>query len=161
MVIFTYVKSIKSRNMKKLIVAIRFGVPGPLPKEMPLIRKILDGELGMGAGMPLADMGVVSLFHTSWTPKEIEEGFKTLAEETSDVLPIIAFELGEDRVGFDLQMPAFQTMVSEMQERVAKQPTVNHMTLDQLLDLVQARGGVANLMPEELARLQELSKNCD
>jgi hypothetical protein len=161
MVIFTYVKSIKSRNMKKLIVAIRFGTPAPLPKELPLIRKILDGKMGMGAGMSLADMGVVSIFHTSWTPKEIEEGFKTLAEETGDVLPIIAFELGETKVGFDLQIPAFQELVSKMQELVAKQPTVNHMTLDQLLDLVQARGGVANLMPEELARLQELSKNCD
>ena len=125
--------------MKKLIVAIRFGVPAPLPKEMPLVRKILDGELELGAGMALADMGVISIFHTSWTPKEIEEGFRARAEATDDILPIIAFELGEDRVGFDLQMPTFQTMVSEMQER----------------------GGVANLMPEELARLQELSKNCD
>jgi hypothetical protein len=147
--------------MKKLIVAIRLGVPTTLPKEMPLIRKILDGELGMGSGMSLADIGTVSLFHTSWTPKEIEEGFRDLAEATDDTLPIITFELGEDKVGFDLQLPDFQQMVSEMQERVADQPTVNHMTLDQLLDLVQARGGVANLLPEELSRLQELSKNCD
>lgn len=145
--------------MKKLIVAIRFGSPIPLPKEMPLIRKILDGEMGMGAGMPLADMGVISIFHTSWTPKEIEVGFRELGEATHDVLPIIAFELGEERVGFGLQMPAFQKMEQEICERVANTPTVNNLTLDELLDLVKARGGVPNLKPEELARLQKLSNN--
>lgn len=145
--------------MKKLIVAIRFGTPVPLPKEMPLIRKILDGEMGMGAGMPLADMGVISIFHTSWTPKEIEAGFRELAEETSDILPIIAFELGEQRVGFDLQMPAFQKMEQEIRERVASTPIVNNLTLDDLLDLVKTRGGVSNLKPEELARLQKLSNS--
>lgn len=143
--------------MKKLIVAIRLGAPMPLPKEMPLIRKILDGEMDMGAGMPLANMGVVSIFHTSWTPKEIEAGFRELGEETDDVLPIIAFELGEQRVGFDLQMPAFQKMEQEIRERVANAPTVNNLTLDELLDLVKAKG-VANLSAEEFARLQELSK---
>lgn len=145
--------------MKKLIVAIRLGTPVPLSKEMPLIRKILDGEMGMGAGMPLGEVGVVSLFHTHWKPKEIETGFKELAEATNDILPIIAFELGTEQVGFDLQMPAFQQMLAEMQSRIAAVPTVNYLTLDQLLDLVKERGGVANLSTEELSRLQELSKN--
>lgn len=145
--------------MKKLIVAIRLGTPAPLPKEMPLIRKILDGEMGMGAGMPLGEVGVISLFHTHWTPKEIEAGFKELAEATNDVLPIIAFEFGTEQVGFDLQMPAFQQMLAEMQSRIAAVSTVNYLTLDQLLDLVKERGGVMNLSTEELSRLQELSKN--
>jgi hypothetical protein len=147
--------------MKKLIVAIRLGMPNPLPKEMPLIRKILDGEMGMGAGMPLGEIGVILIFHTHWTPKEIEVGFKELAEETGDILPIIAFELGTEQVGFDLQMPAFQQMLAKLQQRIAAVPTVNYLTLDQLLDLVKERGGVANLSTKELSRLQELSKNTD
>ena len=147
--------------MKKLIVAIRFGMPAPLKKEVPLIRKILDGEMGMGAGMPFGEFGVISIFHTHWTPKEIEAGFKALAEETNDILPIIAFELGTEQVGFDLQMPAFQQMLAELQQSIAAVPTVNYLTLDQLLDLVKERGGVANLSADELSRLHELSKNTD
>lgn len=147
--------------MKKLIVAIRLGTPAPLPKELPLIRKILDGEMGMGVGMPLGGAGVVSIFHTHWTPKEIEAGFKELAESTSDILPIIAFELGTEQVGFDLQVPAFQQMLAELQQRIAAVPTVNYLTLDQLLDLVKERGGVANLSADEMRRRQELSKNTD
>lgn len=147
--------------MKKLIVAIRFGVATPFPKEMPLISKILGGDLDLGSGMPCAGLGVISLFYTSWTPKEIEVGFREVAEKTDDVLPIIAFELGDTRVGFDLQIPGFEQMVDEVKARIAEKPTINYLTLDQLLDLVRERGGVANLTTEELTRLQELSKKLD
>lgn len=147
--------------MKRLIVTLRLGTPIPLPKELPLIRKILDGEMEMGVGSPLSDVGVISILYTNWTPKEIETGFKELAEETNDTLPIIAFELGEERIGFDLQISAFHSMTKELQARIAARPTIEYLTLDQLLDLVKERGGVANLSAEELSRLHKLSKNSD
>ena len=147
--------------MKKLIVVIRVGTPAPLPKEFPLLDKLLDGDLSVGVGMPFAGCGFLSILHTRFTPKEIEQEFKALAEETEDVLPIIAFELGDENVVFDAPIPGLDSAIAELKRRVANQRQVIQMNLDDLLDLANRKGGIDQLSTEEKELLDKLSKNSD
>ena len=152
--------------MKKLIVTIRLGTPGLLPKELPLGRKIVgDEDPEAAVGAPLGGVGFISIFWTGMSPTEIAELYRETAAATEDTLPVVVFELNSPQVGLDLEaLDHFVEMRRLMLERFGGAPKEEpikkrDLTLDELLDLIKERGGVQNLSDEEQAQLQKLSEN--
>jgi hypothetical protein len=79
-------------------------------------------------------------------------------------LPVVVFELDDPRVGINLvDVPNWNETVETYRnragvEQVAPAVITATLSLDELLDLVNRKGGVAKLSPDELARLKELSQ---
>lgn len=152
--------------MRKKIAIIRLGVAQPLPKEIPIIMEISEGAEKCAFGGSCG-AGVLSLVYTTYSPSEIAEKFKQLADATDDTLPVIVFELGSPNVCFDFSkmaidpmIAAFEDMCAEMDGAPASQAKVTiELSLDQLLDLATSRGGIDKLSAEELKRLEKLSKD--
>jgi hypothetical protein len=152
--------------MKKHIVIIRFGAPTPLPKEIKFMCEelIAEEDREKAVGLPFHDMGIASIICTEIDPVTIARKFKELADLHEDVLPVIVFELGDPRVGINLvDVPGWNETVETYRsragvERVAPAVITATLSLDELLDLVNRKGGIAKLSPDELARLKELSQ---
>ena len=152
--------------MKKNLVIIRFGTNLPLPKEVKLIIGELvspeDQELALG--QPLFEYGVVSIIRTRFSPEEVARRFEDIAAETGDHLPVVVLDLDSDGVALRLgDSPGFREMVRTFQEKWNEQLDSSKQTiqlsLDDLLDLVNRKGGVDALSTEERELLEKLSKN--
>jgi hypothetical protein len=144
--------------MHKIIIIVRVGSPFPLEKEKAIARELVEPNLDL-AGWCTLNFGIVSAFYTNWTIDQIVARFKECEESTDDSLPIIVFEYGDPKVGNTFNFSGFTDMVQAIQEGVDALPKVNKLELDQLLDLIKERGGIAALTTEELARLHHLAKN--
>ena len=157
--------------MKRNLVVIRFGRTQVLPKEVEMVAQSIvsqeDADLAIGA--PFHDMGLVSIFRTSCTPAEVARLYEQLAAETGDVLPVIVMDLDSSGVGVHLSdVPNFTRLVRDFQEKLAQaggdaEPSTEtvqvNMSLDDLLDLANRKGGVDQLNTEERALLEKLSKD--
>jgi hypothetical protein len=143
--------------MKKKVIIFRFGSAMPTQKEMVIMDEITGGTKE-AVGCSTA-FGVLSIVKTSMTPAEVTELFNRVAKETNDSLPTIVFE-ADGPVGFNFD-PEFFDSYAEMNatydELFGDSPNVCTLSLDELLDLVKAKG-VVDLTQAELTRLQELSK---
>ena len=151
--------------MKKLIVILRFGVSHPLGKEIPLFEKLLEANPEHGCAVGIEGVGLLSILHTRFSPKEIAQEFAELAERTSDQLPVLVFSLDDPSVGVDLRaFVGIQAAIEELRARVGEvgaadaAGTTIEMTLDELLDLVNTKGGVDRLSADERALLEKLSR---
>lgn len=152
--------------MKKHIVIIRFGSPVPLPKEIKFMCEelIAEEDREKAVGLPFHDMGIASIICTEMDPVTIARKFKELADQYEDVLPVVVFELDDPRVGINLvDVPNWNETVETYRnragvERVEPAVITATLSLDELLDLVNRKGGIAKLSPDELARLKELSQ---
>lgn len=151
--------------MKKLIAILRFGSSHPLGKEIPLFEKLLEGSLEHGCAVGMEGVGLLSILHTRFSPKEITQEFAELAERTNDRLPVLVFSLDDPSVGVDLRaFDGIQRAIEELRARVGESDTAEpagttiEMTLDELLDLVNTRGGVDRLSADERALLEKLSR---
>jgi hypothetical protein len=152
--------------MKRNIVVIRFGAPTPFPKEIKFMcdELVAEEDREKAVGLPFHDMGIASIICTEMDPVTIARKFKELADLHEDVLPVIVFELGDPRVGINLvDVPGWNETVDAYRnragvEQVAPAVIAATLSLDELLDLVNRKGGVAKLSPDELARLKELSQ---
>ena len=152
--------------MKKHIVIIRFGSPVPLPKEIKFMCEelIAEEDREKAVGLPFHDMGIASIICTEMDPVTIARKFKELADRNEDVLPVVVFELDDPRVGINLvDVPNWNETVETYRnragvERVEPAVITATLSLDELLDLVNRKGGIAKLSPDELSRLKELSQ---
>lgn len=152
--------------MKRNIVIVRFGAPAPLPKEIKFICEnlVAEEDREKAVGLPFHDMGTVSLIHTEMDPVTIARSFKELADSTGDVLPVIVFDLSDPQVGISLgDVPNWNELLENFAARVGVASVTPAtitctLSLDDLLDLVNRKGGIDNLSPDELARLKELSQ---
>lgn len=151
--------------MKRTIFVIRFGSSQPLPKEFPIIEQIADGALEKAIGMPLGQIGVLSIFNTAMPVKEIERLFTQCALDTDDVLPVVVFEAASPEHGA-FNLSAFQNFDDTYDEfkkanclEQGEPEPKNRVTLslDQLLDLVKEKG-IVGLTAEEKAQLDRLSQ---
>ena len=149
--------------MKEILI-LRFGKNHPLPKEIPLIHAICGPELESAQGMPLGDVGTLSIVRTTWSPKEIADAFRELAEKTDDQLPVIVVEL--EQGGHHLaDFKGFEQALKELRGQAVKPPTKTkapaiqrcELDLDELLDIVSAKG-MRGLNKQQRDRLKELSK---
>lgn len=155
--------------MKRNLVIIRFGATTPLKHETLLVTQTLvepeDSDLAIACSFH--DMGLVSIVHTKFTPKEVAFLFEKIAAETGDVLPVVVFDLDSEGAGahlgdisnFRKLLDNFQQMLLERQDAQPAGPTRITMTLDDLLDLANRRGGVDQLNEEERTLLEKLSKD--
>lgn len=130
-------------------------VPFVLDKDWPL--------LGTSVGF-----GFVSFIYSEAGPLEIKQAYQKAEEATDDTLPIIVVGLDTDDALIYLpesELPNYHKCLAEFLLEVAKVETPTQtrttfqipMTLDDLLDLANERGGVDKLSPEELTLLQKLS----
>lgn len=148
----------------KTVILIRFGIPTVLPKEAKLFDEIC-GEARMGIAGALGKFGIIGAVRTSLSPHEIAAKYEELADSTGDRMPVIVaypedLGLNFKDFGFDGFMQEFYKKCAEagIEEQPKEEPIqACNMSLDELLDLVSAKG-LKNLTPEESARLQELSK---
>lgn len=142
--------------MKKKVIILRFGTAMPTQKEFGIIGQITDGtHRATGCGTPF---GVISIVETSMKPKEIVDLFDQVAKEHDDALPTIAFEADGD-TGFNFDpffFHHFEECSQEFDEMFGTPSNKCTMGLDELLDLVKAKG-LINLTDVELKRLKELS----
>lgn len=149
--------------MKKKMLIIRFGSTTPLHKELVIFEKICDGDLENAVGVPFHDMGLASVVLTTMSPEEIMAEFQQVAASTDDVLPVIVFEVGTAAIDLEI-FQSVREAIESVQLSAQTEPTQRpqsklaiHLTLDDLLDLVNQKG-IKNLSAEELQRLQDLSK---
>ena len=143
--------------MKKKVIILRFGSAVPLKKEFAIMTSLTEGS-GEAVGCSTS-IGVISIVNTNFTPIQIAEVFKNVAEETSDDLPVIAWYADGD-TGFDLTSELFENF-RECNESFDQEYGNGRqectMNLDELLDLVNAKG-LKQFTDAELKRLKELSK---
>ena len=141
--------------MKKLFL-IRFGISTPTPGDLLVVDRLGCRETSAGAGSPF---GVISIFGTDKSPAEVMQTFKEVAEEVGDHLPVIVWEEG-DQVAANLDPAFFEhfgPMNAEWDREYATAKTKCTLSLDELLDMVKAKG-LQNFTAEELQRLKELSR---
>jgi hypothetical protein len=143
--------------MKKKVIILRFGSVIPLKKEFAIMSTLTEGS-GECVGCS-TNIGVISIVNTQFTPKQITELFRNVAEETEDTLPVIAWYDDGD-AGFDLTSELFENFKEcndTFDREFGKDLNGCSMTLDELLDLVNTKG-LPQFTEEELKRLKELSK---
>lgn len=143
--------------MKKKIVIFRFGSVQPTRKEYGIIATITGGtSRAVGCATPF---GVISIVETELTPTQITEIFMDVARESDDSLPVIVWDpAGDTGVHLCPQMfENFEKINSDFDEAFGDPRTECTLSLDELLDLIQAKS-LANLTDAELKRLKELSK---
>jgi transcriptional/translational regulatory protein YebC/TACO1 len=130
-------------------------VPFVLNNDFPLI--------GTSVGF-----GFVSFIYSEAGPLEIKQAYQKVEESMDDTLPLIIVDLElEDAVVYlpESDLPNYYKCLREFEEEVAKleAPAQTRttfkiqMTLDELLDLANERGGIDKLTPDELTLLQKLS----
>jgi hypothetical protein len=110
--------------------------------------------------------GFFCLVLTDKTPAQISKAYQVVSEGTGDCLPAIVWEFDGEEAAFNFQeldLGQVAEAVAEFNKECAafletSTPVVQHnLTLDDLLDIANERGGVENLTKEELKLLQELS----
>jgi len=159
--------------MKKILL-IRLGSDTPLPKEMSIITQLSENMRFPAIGLPMSGLGVLSFFYTKFNPSDILGLYRAVEEETGDTLPIIVIDLEGDGgvVGFDKYMN-FDMLIEKFDTQIenylaesgdAPEPETNSikqvttLQLDDILDLINTRGGIEKLTADERARLEELTK---
>jgi hypothetical protein len=132
---------------------------------MVLTPLVLENEYPLlGVGTPI---GFISLVLTDKDPSEIMQAYTKFAELTDDTLPAMAWDLSEPDPIFDTIVKPFELFHKALKEfHEACEPFLEtptrtqfqiEMTLDDLLDMVNERGGVDQLTTEEFKLLQKLS----
>ena len=141
--------------MKKKLVIFRFGSNMPTQKEYAIIQTI-SGRSQKGVGCGTA-FGVISIIKTDFTPDEIVDLYKKVADEHGDSLPVIVWDpAGDTGVHLcHLMFPAFAQANADFDHLYGDEPCT--LNLDELLELISDRGGIESLTAEELTRLHQLS----
>lgn len=152
--------------MKKLAV-FRIGsakmLSGDAQALVPLVMKQDWPLLGTTVGF-----GFVSFIYSEAGPAEVKESYRMVEELTDDILPIIVVDLeSEDAAIYfpEKELAVYFECLRQFNEECAKLETPTkertvfkiEMTLDDLLDLANERGGIDKLSPDELTLLQKLS----
>jgi hypothetical protein len=144
--------------MKKKVIIFRFGTCVPTQKEYGIIDQITGGTgRATGCGTPF---GVISIVETSMKPAEIVQLFDKVAEDNGDCLPTIVLETSSAATAFNFDphfFEVFDECNQEFDREFGTSPDKCTMSLDELLDLVNAKG-LLGLSESELIRLKELSK---
>ena len=153
---------------------LRFGIPHPTSEEVNLIFKISEGNPEGGpfpGSSPHGMSGVMSLIKSSLTADEIANKFQGMSigiENDTDraqgsVYPVMVMKVDPDNFSYNLDMSfvdgwgeSFNRMTSKA--AAGSEPSVDHLSLDDLLDIMKAKGGFSKLSKNEQERLQKLSQ---
>lgn len=160
--------------MTSTYLILRFGIPHPTREEVDLIFKISEGNPEGGpfpgsSGMGLS--GVMSLIKSKLTADEISNRFQALSigmendaeDSNGSVYPVIVtkidpinFSYNQDMSFVDGWGESFNRLASKA--AAGSEPSVDHLGLDDLLDIMKAKGGFSKLSKKEQERLQKLSQ---
>jgi len=151
--------------MKGAAIIFRIGAPVPISTEVELLRAIVSGPAAIG--LPVSGFGFISIIETEQSPTEIARLYQEAAVKANDKIPVIVTEVENcaanfgDIPGFNAALAAFMEAVGNEYAAPAPEPEkpkqTCELTVDQLLDLINDRGGVDKLTEEETARLKELT----
>ena len=153
--------------MLKKIVIFRLGSSEILQADSAVIVKIMKSDKHplLGVGNPI---GFITLILTDVDPTDIARAYAEEAARRDDVLPVLVWDLDTPDPIQDLIVAPFkayhemveifnkecaQFLETSADEPVARQIT---LTLDELLDIANERGGVDKLSEAEFKLLQKL-----
>jgi len=157
-----FINQSKPKRMKKKIFVFRFGMPTPTKADFVAVSKLgADVENGevFGTGSPF---GLCTLLHTDKSPAEVKQAYLEAEQEVNDELPIIVIEESQfsatNLVTMGFEGLAKMNEVFDADKGITKSEGIQcTLSLDELLDRVN-QVGIKGLTPQELTRLQELSK---
>ena len=152
----------------------RFGIPHPTREEVELIFDITEGNPEGGpfpGASPIGISGVMSVIKSKLSADEISNRFQQMSigmENDSEgaegsVYPVIVTKIDPSSFSYNQDMSvtggwgeSFARMTGKVES--GKEPSVDHLSLDDLLDIMKAKGGFSNLSKAEQTRLQKLSQ---
>jgi len=153
---------------------LRFGIPHPTSEEVDLIFKISEDNPEGGpfpGSSPDGMSGVMSLIKSSLTADEIANKFQGMSigmenntdEAQGSVYPVMVMKVDPDNFSYNLDMSdvggwgeSFNRVLSKA--AAGSEPSADHLSLDDLLDIMKAKGGFSKLSKAEQQRLQKLSQ---
>jgi hypothetical protein len=160
--------------MAKYIV-IRIGIPFPTERESQVIMDICDGEIEpiggpiIPPGKKTPISGIVSIISSSLTADEISDKFQSLSTEDDDSVkfdekesfPTMVFKIGDDNFSYTKDMANHLGYGEILKDRFGidysenASPKKAMWTLNDLLDIMNEKGGYDNLSDEEKNALAE------
>ena len=116
--------------------------------------------------------GVISVIKSRLSGPEITKRFQEMSQgllpqkemdDKSSVYPVMVFKIDPGTFNYNSDMGYFldwgETFREILnQEATGEDPSVSHLSLDDLLDLVKSKGGFENLTTLEQERLKKLSQ---
>jgi hypothetical protein len=152
----------------------RFGIPHPTQEEVELIFDITEGNPEGGpfpGAVPTGMSGVMSLIKSKLSADEISNRFQQMSigmendteEANGSVYPVIVTKVDPSNFSYNRDMSevggwgdSFARMTSKVE--ADGEPSVDHLGLDDLLDIMKVKGGFTSLSKAEQERLQKLSQ---
>ena len=151
-------------------IIFRIGIPVPTQAETELIIRISDGNPAGGPIFPGEEgmSGVMSVIKSSLTAEEISQEFQKISTgpdyrgEDSNIMPVLVFKVDPSNFSYSEDLDSFLGWGKVFKDMIGVKPTGAvtecRLDLDELLDLVKAKGGFNNLTTEEQSRLKKLSQ---
>ena len=151
-------------------IIFRIGIPVPTQAETELIIRISDGNPTGGPIFPGEEgmSGVMSVIKSNLTAEEISKEFQKISMgpdyrgEDSNIMPVMVFKVDPSNFSYSEDLDSFLGWGKVFKNMIGVGPTGAfkecRLDLDELLDLVKAKGGFNNLTTEEQSRLKELSQ---
>jgi len=157
-------------------IIIRPGIPTPTEAEAKLIQRI-STEHAQGSPIMPGDgiSGIFSYFTSDLTKEEIAieyqsistSGDETVPLEEREMFPVLIFEVSEtfsynkdmsNMFGFGEHIGKNIFGISATEKSMEVKSNISELDINQLLDLMQERGGFENLTEVEQTQLNKLSK---
>lgn len=157
-------------------IIIRPGISSPTQAEAELMQRISTEHAHGSPIMPDTEVsGILSYFTSDLTKEEIAIEYQSLSTaedetipyEEREMYPVLIFEVSEtfsynqdmsNLFGFGKMIgkPVFD--IEAVTQAVEVKPNISSMDINQLLDIMEERGGFENMTPPEQAQLNRLSK---
>jgi len=151
-------------------IIFRIGIPVPTQAETELVMRISDGNPTGGPIFPGDEgmSGVISVIKSSLTAEEISQEFQKISTgpdyrgEDSNIMPVLVFKVDPSNFSYSEDLDSFLGWGKVFKNAIGVKPTGAvtecRLDLDELLDMVKAKGGFNNLTTEEQSRLKKLSQ---
>ena len=157
-------------------IIIRPGISSPTQAEADLMQRISTEHAHGSPIMPDTEIsGILSYFTSDLTKEEIAIEYQSISTaddetvpyEEREMYPVLIFEVSEtfsynkdmsNLYGFGKHIGKQVFDIEAVTQEVEVKPNISLMDINQLLDIMEERGGFENMTPPEQAQLNKLSK---
>jgi len=159
-------------------IIIRPGISSPTQAEVELMQRISTEHAHGSPIMPDTEIsGILSYFTSDLTKEEIAIEYQSISSSSDETIPyeeremypVLIFEVSEtfsynqdmsNLYGFGKHIgeQVFGITATQEPTEVEVKSNISSMNMDQLLDIMNDRGGFKNMTPLEQAQLNRLSK---
>lgn len=157
-------------------IIIRPGISSPTQAEAELMQRISTEHAHGSPIMPDTELsGILSYFTSDLTKEEIAIEYQSISTaddetvpyEEREMYPVLIFEVSEtfsynkdmsNLYGFGKHIGKQVFDIEAVTQEVEVKPNISLMDINQLLDIMEERGGFENMTPPEQAQLNKLSK---